>query len=74
MRGGISKNRQIGVKQKSSEEIEIRIDELAKSMPTEEFKPVILSLEKPKKVWGAIFRGSISRIKEERTFEARYEC
>ena len=57
--GGISKNRKIAVKQKSSEEIEIRIDELAKSMPTEEFKPVILSVEKPKKVWVAIFIGSI---------------
>ena len=37
-------------------------------MPTEEFKPVILSVEKLKKVWGTIFRGSISHLKEERTF------
>ncbi len=42
--GGIAKNRKVIVKQKSLDETEIRIDELAKSIPKEEFEPVILSL------------------------------
>lgn len=66
--GGIAKNRKIVVKQKSQEEIETRIDEWAKSIPKEEFEPVILSLEKPKTVWVSILTGSTSRLQGERTF------
>ncbi len=66
--GGIAKNRKIVVKQKSNEEIETRIDELAKSIPIEEFEPVILSLEKAKIVWVTTFTGSTSRLQGERTF------
>jgi hypothetical protein len=43
-------------------------------LPSEKFEPVILSLEKAKKVWVTTFTASTSRIFEERTFEARYEC
>jgi SRSO17 transposase len=46
----IAKNRKVIVKLKSLNEIEIRIDKLAKSLPSEKFQPLILSLEKPKKV------------------------
>ena len=45
----IAKNRKVIVKLKSLNEIKIRIDDLAKSLPSEKFQPVILSLEKPKK-------------------------
>ena len=62
--GKIAKNRKVRVKLKSLNEIEIRIDELAKSMPTQNFKPVILSLEKPKKVWVTTFTASTSRLFE----------
>ena len=46
----IAKNRKVIVKLKSLNEIEIRIDKLAKSLPSEKFQLLILSLEKPKKV------------------------
>jgi SRSO17 transposase len=72
--GKIAKNRKVIVKLKSLDEREIRIDELAKSLPSEKFEPVILSLEKPKKVWVTTFTASTSRIFVKRTFEARYEC
>ena len=64
--GKIAKNRKVIVQLKSHE--------LAKSLPSEKFEPVILSLEKPKKVWVTTFTASTSRIFAERTFEARYEC
>ncbi len=41
--GGIAKNRKVIVKQKSQEETEIRIDELAQSLPADKFESVILS-------------------------------
>ncbi len=66
--GVIAKNRKIVVKQKSKDEREIRIDELAKSIPIEEFEPVILSLEKTKIVWVTTFTASTSRLQGERTF------
>ena len=66
--GKIAKNRKVRVKLKSLNEIKIRIDDLAKSLPSEKFKLVILSLEKPKKVWVTTFTASTSRLFEERTF------
>ena len=72
--GKIAKNRKVIVNLKSLYERKIRIDELAKSLPSEKFEPVILSLEKAKKVWVTTFTASTSRIFESRTFEARYEC
>ena len=42
--GKIAKNRKVIVKLKSLDERKIRIYELAKSLPSEEFEPVILSL------------------------------
>ena len=72
--GKIAKNRKVIVNLKSLDEREIRIDELAKILPSEKFEPVILSLEKQKKVWVTTFTASTSRIFESRTFEARYEC
>ncbi len=59
--GGIAKIK-IVVKQKSSEEIQTRIYELAKSIPTYKFEQVSLSLEKPKTVCLNKCNGSISRL------------
>lgn len=42
--GGIAKNRKVVVKQKFKEETEIRIDELAKSLPGYQFEPVVFTL------------------------------
>ena len=72
--GKIAKNRKVIVKLKSLNKIKIRMYELAKSLPSEKFDPVILSSGKPKKVWVTTFTASTSRLFEERTFEARYEC
>ena len=66
--GGIAKNRKVVVKQKSNEETEIRIDELAKSLPECQFEPVVLTLEKTKTVWVTRFTASVSRLLGERTF------
>ncbi|NEO54077.1 MAG: hypothetical protein F6K54_13905 [Okeania sp. SIO3B5] len=41
-------NIKVIVKQKSQKETEIRIDELAKSLPADKLESVILSAEKPK--------------------------
>ena len=56
--GKIAKNRKVIVNLKSLYEREIRIDELAKSLPSQKFDPVILSSEKPKKVWVTTFTAS----------------
>ncbi|NEP40793.1 MAG: hypothetical protein F6K25_02295 [Okeania sp. SIO2G4] len=40
----------------------------AKSIPVEKFESVILSIEKPKRVWVTTFRGSTSRLTGEITF------
>ena len=66
--GKIAKNRKVIVKLKSLNEIEIRIYELAKILPSGKFEPVILSLEKPKKVLATTFTASTLRLFEERTF------
>ena len=68
MRGGTAKNRKIVVKQKLFQEIETRKDELGKSIPKNDFEPVILSVEKPKIVWVRTFKGSISPLQREKTF------
>ena len=68
MRGGTAKNRKIVVKQKLFQEIETRKDELGKTIPKNDFEPVILSVEKPKIVWVRTFQGSISPLQREKTF------
>ena len=50
--GGIAKNRKVIIQQKIGEEpAEIRVDDLARSLPSEAFSKVQLSLEKPRTVW-----------------------
>ncbi len=66
--GGIAKNRKIIIKKEPKVEEVIRIDELGKSLSTEDFKEVRLDLNKQKTVWVATFNARVSRLKEEKTF------
>ena len=66
--GGVAKNRKVLVKKSSDIEIESRLDNLAKCLPLERFKPVTLDLEKQKTVSVAIVRARASNQQKERTF------
>ena len=66
--GSVAKNRKIIIKKESEIEKETRIDELAKSLPAEQFKSVTLELEKEKTIWVALVRARISSLQKERTF------
>jgi hypothetical protein len=60
--GGIAKNRKVTLKEKAIT-TSLRMDELAKSLPKEEFTEVDLILDKPKKVWVTTLEVEISRLK-----------
>ena len=64
----MAKNRKVLIKKELDVEIEIRIDELAKSLSSDDWKPVALNLDQPKTVWVATFKAQVSRLKGERTF------
>jgi SRSO17 transposase len=65
--GGLAKNRKvISVTQANNRE-EIRLDELAQSLPDEAFTPVQLNLEKPKTVWVVTVEVELSRLEGTRT-------
>ena len=65
--GGLAKNRKvISVTQANNRE-EIRLNELAKSLPVEAFNPVQLNLEKSKTVWVATVEVELSRLEGTRT-------
>jgi len=64
---GVAKNRKVIIKERE-EEKKIRLDELAKSIPSEEFKPVELKVEKPKTVWVALVKARTLSQKESRIF------
>jgi DDE superfamily endonuclease len=66
--GGVAKNRKVIFKKESEVENSFRLDELAKSLSEEDFKPVILNLDKPKTVWVATFSASVSHLERERNF------
>jgi hypothetical protein len=66
--GGVAKNRKIILKFESEKEECFRLDELAKSLSEEDFKPVTLNLDQPKTVWLKIFSASVSRLEGERSF------
>ena len=60
--GGIAKNRNILVKTKSKNLEEIRLDEYAQWLSSEEFKEIQINSEKPKTVWVAIIEVEISKL------------
>lgn len=68
--GGLAKNRKVKVIKESErgEEIgeETRLDELAKSLSSEEFSAIEMNLDKPKTVWVAIRKVQISRLEGSR--------
>ncbi len=57
--GGIAKNRNILVKTKSKALEEIRLDEYAKWLSSQEFKEIRINTEKPRTVWVAIIEVEI---------------
>lgn len=60
--GGIAKNRNILVKKNSKNWEEIRLDEYAKWLSSEEFEEIIINTEKPRTVWVAIIEVEISKL------------
>ncbi|TAG37294.1 MAG: IS701 family transposase, partial [Oscillatoriales cyanobacterium] len=52
--GGLAKNRKVIIQKTVDETEEIRVDNLAKSLPVEAFTKIQLSLERPRTVWVAI--------------------
>ncbi len=60
--GGIAKNRNILVKTKSKELEELRVDEYAQWLSSEEFKEIPIQGEKPRTVWVAIIEVEISKV------------
>jgi DDE superfamily endonuclease len=51
--GGIAKNRKVIIQKKGDEKEEIRVDNLAITLPKEAFSKIQLQLEKPRTVWVA---------------------
>jgi hypothetical protein len=64
--GGIAKNRNILVKNKSGISEEIRIDEYAQWISSEEFQEIQILGEKPRTLWVAIIEAEISKLKGQR--------
>ena len=64
--GGIAKNRNILVKSKSKELEEIRLDEYAQWISSEEFKEIKINTNKPRTVWVAIIEVEISKLEGKR--------
>lgn len=66
--GGLAKNRKVIIKKEYGIVVESRLDEVAKSLSSKDFKKVTLNLDKPKTVWVATFVAQVSRLEGERTF------
>ncbi len=65
-RGGIAKNRNILVKSSSEKSAEIRIDEYAQWISSEEFQEIQIQGEKPRTVWVTIIEAEISKLEGQR--------
>lgn len=66
--GGVAKNRKVIINRELEFEREIRLDELAKSIPGEEFEEIKLNSNQKKIVWVKTFVGKVSRLEGERSF------
>ncbi|MEQ8754090.1 MAG: IS701 family transposase [Coleofasciculus sp. G1-WW12-02] len=66
--GGVAKNRKVYRRLERENCEGIRLDEIAKSLPSEAFKPVNLNLDKPKTVWVAIVEARTGRQEHYKTF------
>lgn len=60
--GGIAKNRKVIIQKDGDEKEEIRVDQLALSLPSSDFTIIQLSLEKPKIVWVATREIELSKL------------
>lgn len=65
--GGIAKNRKVIIASVGGGFEEIRLDNLAKSLPGVAFTPIQLNLKNPKTVWGASIEVEVSRLEGKRT-------
>ncbi len=65
--GGLAKNRKVIIGTEANKLQEIRLDQLAKSLPAEAFTPVQLNLDKPKTVWVATVAVELSQLEGTRT-------
>ena len=64
--GGLAKNRKITITTQDNIQQQIRLDELAKSLPEEAFTKTQLNLDKPKTVWVVTREIEISQLKGKR--------
>ena len=64
--GGIAKNRKITINVSKNIPQTIRIDELAQSLPKEDFTEIQLNLDKPRILWVATREIEISQLKGKR--------
>ena len=64
--GGLAKNRKVKVNYEGKIESDIRLDELAKSLPEKTFSKIKLSLNKPRTVWVATVEVEISSLSGKR--------
>ena len=65
--GGLAKNRKVIIETEGNNREEVRLDNLAESLPAEAFTPIKLNLDKPKTVWVATLEVELSRQEGTRT-------
>ena len=65
--GGLAKNRKVIIETSAYKREEIRLEQLAQSLPIEEFTPVKLNLDKSKTVWVARVEVELSQLEGTRT-------
>jgi hypothetical protein len=64
--GGLAKNRKVTVLNSTKITKEIRLDELAKALSSEDFREIEINLDKPRKVWVALVSVTISKLMGEK--------
>lgn len=66
--GRVAKNRKVIIKNEQGEEVETRLDQIAKAATLDSFEQVELKLTKQKTVWVKTFAAKISSLEGERIF------
>ena len=65
--GGLAKNRKVIIETEANKLQEIRLEQLAQSLPAEAFTPIQLNFDKPKIVWVATVEVELSQLEGTRT-------
>ncbi len=65
--GGLAKNRKITIERESKVSEEMRLDQLAESLPEEAFTEIKLNIEKPITVWVATRAVTLAQLSGQRT-------